>query len=147
MTESTDEVLAGFALRRVVERYAFAVDRGDGALFAAQFTEDGVLDAPRGRFVGREALRGVPAMVQGRYDRTFHAVLNFLPTVSGDRAEAETYAIARHFFRDAAGQSLCYEMTIRYQDRFRKSEAGWLLSSRTLVLDATRTFPVDALDP
>ncbi len=66
-----------------------------------------------------------------------------MPTISGDTAAAETYAIARHFFRDAAECHLCYEMTIRYQDCFEKTAAGWRLASRTLVVDATRTFPVD----
>ena len=143
MTQETDDLMVGLALRRVAERYALAVDTVDGALFAAQFTDDGVLESPRGRFVGKDALKSVPAMVRVRYLRTFHAVLNLVPAIVGDTAEAETYSIARHFFSDAAGQALCHEMTIRYQDRFKKTAAGWLLANRRLVVDAARTFPVD----
>ena len=105
MTHESDELLTALALRRLVERYALAVDTGDGALFAQQFTADGVLDAPRGRFVGHDALRTVLPMMRERYAKTFHAVLNFVPTISGDTAAAETYAIALHFFRDEIGRA------------------------------------------
>jgi hypothetical protein len=145
MAESADQdLLTGLALRQVAERYAAAVDRNDGDAFAAQFVEDGVLEAPRGRFVGRAELSTIPALVRRHYRKTFHAVLNQLADVSGDRARAETYGIARHFFSDEAGQPLCYEMTIRYQDEFAREALGWLLARRALVLDATQTFRVDA---
>jgi uncharacterized protein (TIGR02246 family) len=131
------------AVRQLAERYAVAVDRGDGALFAAQFTEDGVLVAPRGEFVGRERLATVPPMMKERYEGTFHAVLTQAVDFDGERADGETYCIARHFFHDRASQRLCYEMTIRYQDAFRLTGGRWLISRRELVTDAGRTFPVD----
>jgi uncharacterized protein (TIGR02246 family) len=131
------------AVRQLAERYAVAVDRGDGALFAAQFTEDGVLVAPRGEFVGRERLATVPPMMKERYEGTFHAVLTQAVDFDGERAAGETYCIARHFFHDRADQRLCYEMTIRYRDAFRLTEGRWLISRRELVTDAGRTFPVD----
>jgi hypothetical protein len=128
------ELLAAFALRQVAERYAMAVDRGDGPLFAAQFTEDGVLEAPRGRFAGREALAGVPPMMKARYDRTHHAVVGVVPVFAGSDATAETYCYARHYYRDEADSEHCYEMTIRYDDRFRREGDGWRLAHRVLVL-------------
>jgi uncharacterized protein (TIGR02246 family) len=131
------------AVRQLAERYAVAVDRGDGALFAAQFTEDGMLVAPRGEFVGRERLATVPPMMKERYEETFHAVLTQAVDFDGERAAGETYCIARHFFHDRAGQRLCYEMTIRYQDAFRLTGGRWLISRRELVTDAGRTFPID----
>jgi hypothetical protein len=141
--DDVQELLTGLALRQLAERYALAVDRRDAELFAAQFTENGVLEAPRGRFVGREALQTVIPMLRERYARTFHAVLGQVPEFSGSRATAETYSIARHFFRDEVGRSACYEMTIRYQDTFEHTDQGWLFSRRELVVDATRTFLVD----
>lgn len=131
------------ALRQVAERYAVAVDRNDAALFAAQFTEDGALIALRGEFVGREALAGVPPMVKGRYRRTFHAVLNQVLDIVGDTAEGETYCIARHWYDDPVGRTACYEMTIRYQDRFRRVGGAWLIARRELVVDSTHRYPVD----
>lgn len=145
MTALGEEFLAGLAMRRTAENYALAVDRGDGAAFAAQFIEDGVLVAPLGRFEGREALSTIPGKVAARYARTFHAVFNLVPVINGDTAQAETYGIARHFLRDSSGRALCYEMTLRYADTFtRTSGGGWLLAERRLLLDATQTFPVES---
>ncbi len=151
MTAGVDELLTAFALRQVAERYAVAVDRRDGELFAAQFTKAGVLEAPLGRFEGRRALQAIPGTMAARYLKTFHAVLNLVPEIAGGTARAETYCIARHFFRDAGGAFLCYEMTIRYQDAFERTGEGWLLSRRKLILDAAHTFAVEdrarSLDP
>ncbi len=130
------------ALRRLAESYALAADRRDGAQFARQFTQDGVLVAPRGTFTGRAELATVPALLD-RYEATFHAVMNQVAEFYGETAAAETYSIARHFLRDGSGQRLCYEMTIRYLDGFRREAGEWLISRRELVTLATRTFPVD----
>jgi SnoaL-like domain len=136
-----DELLATFALRQVAERYAMAVDRGDGALFAAQFTADGVLEAPRGKFIGRDRLADVPPMMTGRYDRTHHGVVGLVPVFDGDNATAETYSYARHYYRDEAGVEQCYEMTIRYDDRFRRQGRAWLIAHRKLVLIGEAAWP------
>lgn len=132
------------ALRALADRYAVAVDRGDAEMFAAQFTADGLLVAPRGAFAGRERLAEVPPMMKGLYRRTFHAVLTQAIDVAGDEAAGETYCIARHWYDDKAGQPTCYEMTIRYRDRFRREAGRWLIARRELVVDATHRFAVDA---
>lgn len=142
MGQQPDELLDALALRRVADRYAVAADRRDAEFFAAQFTEDGELIAPRGHFVGREALSTVPKLLE-RYEKTFHAVLSQVAEISGDNASAETYCIARHFFHDSAGKYLCYEMTIRYQDAFRRIGSDWRFSRRELITDATSTFAVE----
>jgi len=131
------------AIRRTVDLYAVAVDRGDAELFADQFTPDGVLVAPRGRFVARDALAGVPPMMKELYERTFHGVLTQAVDGTGDRASGETYCIARHWFTDGAGTRTCFEMTIRYQDRFERSAGRWLIAERELVVDATHRYLVD----
>jgi len=144
----SDRLLDLVALRLVAESYAMAVDRGDGALFAAQFTPEGVLEAPRGRFKGAEALSGVPAMMKRLYDRTHHAVVGLVPVFDGDQAEAETYTLARHFYRpDPGGPEFCYEMTVRYEDRFRRTDAGWRLARRRLVLVGDMTMPTGKRPP
>lgn len=131
------------AIRRTADLYAAAVDRGDARLFAGQFMPDGVLVAPRGRFVGQAALSGVPPMMKDLYERTFHAVLTQVVDGSGDQASGETYCIARHWFADGAGRRTCLEMTIRYQDRFARSDGRWLIAGRELVVDATHRYSVD----
>lgn len=133
------------ALRDAAERYGMAVDRRDPELFAAQFTVDGVLAAPRGRYVGHEDLRKVPAMMAELYEATFHGVLSQVAEITGHVAKAETYCIARHFFHDGTGQHLCYEMTIRYQDDFVFSNQHWLFSRRELMVDFTHVFQAGAV--
>jgi hypothetical protein len=138
-----DDLLDALATRRLAERYAVAVDRGDGALFAAQFTADGVLEAPRGRFEGRAALAGVPPMMRGLYRSTWHGVLGQAVDFAGDDGDGETYCIARHFHDDRDGRPSCYEMTIRYADRFVRRDGAWLIAHRRLIVDASHRFPVD----
>lgn len=140
MALATDDLVA---IRRTADLYAVAVDRGDAELFADQFTPEGLLLAPRGRFETREALAGVPPMMKQLYERTFHAVLTQALNGDGDRAAGETYCVARHWFTDGSGQRSCFEMTIRYQDRFERRDGRWLIGKRELVVDATHTYPVD----
>lgn len=106
MSEQTEDLLLGLALRGVAERYAYAADTGDGDLFAAQFLDDGVLESPRGLFEGPAALATVPALLRARYTETFHAVLNQVVHPAGEGAEAVTYCIARHFWPGGAGDLL-----------------------------------------
>lgn len=143
MDAPPDDLLDALATRRLAERYAVAVDRGDGALLAAQFTPDGVLEAPRGRFEGRAALAGVPPMMRGLYRRTWHGVLGQAVDFAGDTGEGETYAIARHFYDDRDGRPACFEMTIRYADWFVRRDGAWLIAHRRLLVDATHLFAVD----
>lgn len=137
---SPEDLLAAFEIRLVAERYAMAVDRGDGQLFADQFTPDGELSAPRGHFKGRDQLMTVPAMMQDLYDRTHHGVTGMVPEFSGKDASAQTYTYARHYYRAADNLEYCYEMTVRYDDHFRRIDEGWRLSSRKLVLIGDTTI-------
>ena len=135
-----------WAIRKLACQYAEAVDGGDGAALAALFTEDGALESPRGRLTGSAALAGVPAGVRERYRKTFHAVLNQVATVDGDRATAMTYGIARHLLDAPAGNSFCYEMTIRYADTLVRSPAGWRFQQRVLHVDWTHVYQINPGD-
>ena len=129
-------------IRRLACRYAQAFDSNDGDLLAAIFIPDGAIEAPNGRFVGSEALRGAPAIVASRYLRTFHAVLNQTIEIDGDRASALTYGIARHLLAADGGGFFCREMTLRYADDCVRTDAGWRLARRRLLLDWTHEYPV-----
>ncbi|MGJ4859929.1 nuclear transport factor 2 family protein [Labrys sp. La1] len=140
MDDAAAETLASVELRLLAERYAMAVDRGDGALFAAQFTQGGVLVTPAGSFSGRAELATVPEIVRSRYEHTHHAVVGMVPVFDGDRANAQTYCHARHFYRTGARERMCYEMTIRYDDEFERARGRWLLSRRALTVVAETRF-------
>lgn len=141
--DGLEELATAAALRRAAERYAYACDRRDPDLFASQFTEDGVLVAPRGTFIGHAQLRTVTDMLTERYLKTFHAVISQLPLIGEGEARAETYCIARHLYRASDGQLTCYEMTIRYQDEYRRISDAWLFSRRELVVDIGHRFAVE----
>ncbi|TKT75747.1 nuclear transport factor 2 family protein [Aquamicrobium sp. LC103] len=138
---SREHLLDAFAMRLTAERYAQAVDAHDAKAFAAQFTRDGVLEAPRGRFEGREQLAGVPPMMKKLYLRTHHSVVALVPIIDGDRASARTYTLARHYYRDAEDVEQCYEMTVRYEDEFARISGEWLIASRRLILVGDATYP------
>jgi hypothetical protein len=141
--DAMEELATAAALRRAAEHYAYACDRRDPDLFAAQFTEDGVLVAPRGTFVGHAQLRTVTDMLAENYLKTFHAVISQLPDIGRGEARAETYSIARHLYRASDGQLTCYEMTIRYQDEYRLEASAWLFSRRELIVDIGHRFAVE----
>lgn len=130
-------------IRGIACRYAQAFDENRGDVLASIFTPDGVLEAPNGSFIGTEALHNAPAIVAARYLRTFHAVLNQTVQFDGESAAVTTYGIARHLLAAEGGGHFCREMTVRYADDCVRTEAGWLFSSRRLLLDWTHNYPVE----
>lgn len=138
MSRSDDEA----AIARLSSAYARAFDDNNGPLLASLFTPDGAIEAPNGRFAGAEALLGAPAIVAGRYLKTFHAVFNQTIDLAGDEATGTTYGIARHLLRDANGGHFCREMTLRYVDRYARLVGGWRFARRRLLLDWTHEYPV-----
>ncbi|MEO3388814.1 nuclear transport factor 2 family protein [Mesorhizobium sp. CAU 1741] len=138
---SQEHLLDLVAIRLTAERYALAVDTHDADAFAAQFTGDGVLEAPRGRFEGRAQLAGVPPMMKALYERTHHGVVAVVPVIDNMRARAQTYTLARHYYRDSGGVEQCYEMTVRYEDMFCKIAGEWLIANRKLVVVGDATYP------
>lgn len=141
----SDDLSVALELRLLAERYAIAVDTGDSAMFAGLFTPDGVLEAPRGTYSGREELAGVPSMMQGLYARTHHGVVAMAPAIEGDKASARTHAYARHYYRAPDRREYCYEMTIVYEDEFRRTGEGWRLARRKLVMVGDATFSTGPL--
>jgi ketosteroid isomerase-like protein len=131
-----------WALLRLAYAYADAIDRGDGERLARIFTEDGVVESPRGPIVGRAQLAALPADVQQRYRKTFHAVHNQLAEVDGDLAQAVTYCQASHVLHAPGGNHICYEMAIRYADNFVRIPSGWQFLRRKLHVDWSRLFQV-----
>lgn len=77
-------------IRELYSRYCFFVDVGRPDLFAASFTEDGVLWlSDRGSFRGREEIE---AHVTRRSGKTFHLIHNVaVDGIDGDVAFAHAY--------------------------------------------------------
>lgn len=149
-----DAVLRGvadqLAVRAVVERYAQAADRMDGAGLAALFTPDGVLtihDTPGARdrprvLTGREQIASAIAAL-GRYSATSHHIGSHTCAVDGDRAVADSSGHANHVTADPAGDwnKLWH---LRYHDVLVRGTDGWRIAERTLFVDIVEHRPVVA---
>jgi uncharacterized protein (TIGR02246 family) len=134
MTISLAEVADRLALRELVDAYARAVDRRDGEGFAALFTQDGqVYTDPARRNQGWAALRAIPPRL-ARYHKTTHFVGQHTVNLDGDTATGEAYCLAHHLY-DINGRTVNRIMSIRYQDQYVRSGAGWLFKERRLEVD------------
>jgi ketosteroid isomerase-like protein len=114
--------------------FARALDDRDWDGYAANYTEDGVLDiAPNIRHCGREGLAGFVAGSLGRYAGTHHLSANHSIDLDGDTATTRSYLIAAHVLdaenpyrhADGAGWYLC---------RLRRTPDGWRFAHVTLVV-------------
>lgn len=128
-----------WALRRLTQLYAQAVDSNQPELFASLFTEDAVVEGPGFRFDGRERLRAVPGDLVRLFRGTMHCVFNHTATIENDTASGETYCIAYHGTEDSGGRPATLEWFIRYQDRYVRSGDGWRFTHRLLVVPWIRT--------
>jgi ketosteroid isomerase-like protein len=136
-------------LHELVERYAQAVDRTDGAAVADLFTEDGVLatwmDPATRKSTGENNGRSAIAKaVNGlsRYVATHHTISSHSSTVDGAHATGETLCTAHHLV-DEAGKRHDRVLYIRYVDTFARSYGPWLISRREVRVQWISTLPVD----
>jgi SnoaL-like domain len=134
------------ALADLAASYARAVDRRDYGALAALFEPDGRIVVEReGRppdvLAGPEAIAARVAAGIERFARTFHFVGQQLVDIDGDDASGETYCVAQHLSEGGFVQSN-HVMNIRYQDRFRRSAAGWRFVERRLHVDWVEDRPV-----
>ena len=142
MTGDMQDLLDRDALRRLVERYATAVDHRDVEAAAGCFVPDGRLT------VGDDAtLEGRPAIVAAlarleRYEVTAHVLGHSNHAVDGDRATGESWCRAHHVYDDG-GARRDRVMAIRYLDRYVRADAGWRIEDRRLVVDWLEDRPLE----
>ena len=135
------------AIRDLVDTYAQRVDALDYEGVAAVFTEDGVLSVcmvpgsgtiqreRRGRVQIAEAMRSVE-----RHAATAHTIGNHVATIDGDTATGETRCVAYH----ATGEPGAFTNLIwilRYLDTYRRTDEGWRIAHRLLLLDMEAEAP------
>jgi uncharacterized protein (TIGR02246 family) len=129
-------------LRRLVERYATAVDHRDAEAAAACFLQEGRLtvgsEAP---LEGRAAIVGALGRL-ARYEVTAHVLGHSDHAVDGDRATGESWCRAHHVYADGATRR-DRVMAIRYVDRYVRSGEGWRIEDRHLVVDWLEDRPLE----
>jgi ketosteroid isomerase-like protein len=141
-TISPNEAADRLAIRELVEAYAHCADRRDANGQISLFTADTHFvvymnakdPTPSQELHSREALAPVFAALN-QYAATTHFVgQSTILSLSGDRATGEAYCLAHHVTVDGTTRRLMVA-SLRYLDRFVKTDGRWLFSERLLYVD------------
>jgi len=122
-------------IEEVIKRYFLALDRGEPALYDEVFAPDGRLWV-EGRIIrgpGAAPLAGPPAGIDGTPEGFNHVLGQSIITLDGDRAEAESNAVAYLVMAGMPRRVLV--RGLRYLDRFVRTPAGWRIADRRHNLD------------
>jgi hypothetical protein len=157
MTVSMDPVGDRWEIRSLIDRYASAADRRDGAAAAAVFSDDGELEmwlTPGDETSSvRRGNAEIAAAVDriARFDATQHVIASSVIAVTGDEARADTRCNAHHVTRPTtgpgAGAAVASDLVLylRYLDSFARGEGGWRITRRELRVQWSATYPVEAM--
>jgi len=78
-----------------------------------------------------------------KIERTHHRLSNIIIDMNGDKAYAEAYVWAYHYFKTPQGNKEGILLG-RYQNRLEKRDGEWKIAYRLTIFDANQTF--DATD-
>lgn len=127
MALTTDDFVEITAL---YARYNHAIDSGDGAGFAACFTDDGHLDTGMGPSEGTEAIAafavGTHEMMPGLRHQANNIVVDGGPDAASGAAFFVGYDVSEGYKVIITG---------RYADELVKSGDGWRFSKRVFTAD------------
>jgi hypothetical protein len=136
------------AIGDLVRAYASLIDRLDRERFASLWTDDAVLTVHRPDpsidpvSVAGDALAEIPDRLAELWQRTFHLVSNHTVSLDGDTATGEAYCEAHHT-QVIGGVHVCHVMTIRYDDDYRRTAAGWRFAGREVNILWTRNQTIN----
>jgi ketosteroid isomerase-like protein len=140
MDDVLHRLVAESDIRRVLARYARAIDRVDFELLRSCYHPDAIDE--HGWYDG--GVDGYVEFLKGslaRSDATFHMLGNPLIDVDGDVARTETYCLVWN--RSAAGDRI---VQVRYCDRFERRE-DWRIAHRLAVYGPGRLDPLGRAAP
>jgi ketosteroid isomerase-like protein len=150
VTMSFDPSGDAWEIRELVERYAAAADRVDGAAIAELFTDDGELamwlepgEAEPATRRGHDEIAAAISLLD-RFEATQHVIASSGVDVAGDDAQGQTQCAAHHVRRtDAGGEDTV--LHILYTDRFVRIDDKWRLARRELRVRWIETREVTAI--
>jgi SnoaL-like domain len=118
-------------ISQLFANYNFTIDNGDGAAWAANFTEDGVFQDPSWCARGRLALIGVVGdkPQPGKDERQFH-VHSLGPIHYLDRDHATAHSTVVVVRETGAGLTGGIGITGTYDDQLTRVNGKWLFSYR-----------------
>lgn len=141
MALTIDDLLARQEIADVILRYARGIDRLDFDLVRSCYHPDAYDD--HGSFTGD--VDGFIAMCESflpRWTATQHFMGNMLIEVDGEKARAETYAVAYHRRENEDGTGKDDVFGVRYVDRFERRGGDWRIAHRVVATEWRRVDPV-----
>src|SRR5882757_10067105 len=128
------EMLDEFQLRKLVNAYCRAVDRGDFATLRDLYHHDA--EDAHGGFSTGSADDFLKTLAAARpYIRSMqHNITTVNFAIEGNVAEGEVYTIATHTF-GAGERDVEVVVGGRYLDKYEKRDDRWKLIARTIVTD------------
>lgn len=128
-------------IRDLLHVYCRAADRNDPDALAACFTEDCLCDYGPGAVErGREARRAAAARDLAQFAATSHLLGNIVIAFEDD-GRARVSSVVHAWHRPLAGGT--WILYAEYHDVVVRTEAGWLIAERRLLVAGTDGFPPD----
>lgn len=124
LQQAADRVM----IQDLLARYAWHVDHGDPADWAALFTEDGVFEIPtvKVKAEGREELAAFAADLQQAIPNVHHVQTNFVIDLDGDRARGKCEL--NEFM--ARSEAVYPNLQGWYEDDYVFRDGRWLIAHR-----------------
>ena len=119
--------------------YASAIDRLDEPALLSVFAPDAVMEGPKWRYEGHQAIASVIPILKDLYVSSWHAVHNQTVVLNGNLAHGETYCTARHLQKGGYLDNQVMTMTLRYQDEFARLNGVWKYTRRRQIIDWTES--------
>jgi ketosteroid isomerase-like protein len=122
------------AIRDVIGRYFYCLDRRDFAALTTCFTSDahGEYDDGKTVHVGREAiieaLRGIT-----QFKFSSHLIGSLMVEVNGDLAKADTFGVAFLVVDGGEGKGRVLVRGLRYLDNLVQVPEGWRINHRVHI--------------
>ena len=141
MALTVEDLLAKQEIEDVIYKYARGIDRLDLDLVRACYHPDAYDDHGNLKGTVDEFIDGVRDFLP-QYAVTQHFMGNMLIEVDGERARAETYAVAYHRKELSDGSGKDDVFGIRYVDRFERRNGEWKIAHRVVATEWRRVDPV-----
>ena len=140
LTDEIQHLIDRIKIVETIKRLAFHMDRKDWKGYEAEFAEQVELDFTETSFGGKSArvaprAQWAAAVASGlaRFFETQHFISDYSVEITGDRARAITYFIARHFMKGPDGNKYVLDEGGYYTHGLVKINGVWKVNLNKLT--------------
>lgn len=131
-------MMAGMGVRDLLNRYMYTIDQGDLDGLMGFFTDDCVINTPKGSIVGTAAIREHYDLLLTGPHRRFHLVTNMIVRLADDY---ESGRITSYYFAMLQNDGQPPRAVAGLlADQVVKHGGGWKISARSISTDVTCEF-------